>query len=525
MKKLFLVNLALIVFCLNTLAQKEGLAVIGKNDLKAYMTFFASDEMEGRETGTWANDAAAMYLKTNLMRLALNPLPNGDFIQKIPMQSTLIDSKGSYFKITGTQGEEICSTDSIVILMPPSKTMEAVDYVVFAGYGYSDTTTGYDDFKGVDLSGKIVLMMTRNPKIAYTERVDKIFEQEIEGPKLGQAFMRGPKAILYVYDPRNTFHDAYDSKLAEMIPSNSVTSRGKQSFSVPFQLLFITQHTADQLLKTTGFNLSQMQERIRTEGKPVSIEIPGIKATVRTKVDTSSFYASNVIGVIEGSDPLLRNECIIYTAHFDHTGKNRSGEVNNGADDNASGSMALLEVAEAFMKLRKKPLRTIVFAWVNGEEKGLLGSQYYTTDPAMPLENTLVNINLDMVGRSKMASDTGKFAGYELDVTQPGEIMVYTAHESSELLQKMNESAHEVGIRVTDKGKEMGFGGSDHQTFMEEGIPALFFHSGIHADLHSIRDDVEKIDFDKMERVSKMVFLLGYKVANQRKNLVVDHPQ
>jgi hypothetical protein len=526
MKKIFLGTMGVIVFCLNSFAQKDGLAAIGKDDLKAYMTFFASDEMAGRETGSEANETAALYIKTNLMRLGLKPLPSsGDYLQKIPMFSSRVNHKSSFLRINGTQGEEISFTDSTVALMTPSSTMEVTGNVVYAGYGYSDTVAGYNDFDGIDLSGKIVLMMTRTPQIAYMEQEGNMFQEQIEGHKLGQVFMRGPKAILYVYDPRNRFHDAYDSRLAEMISSNSVTLRERQDHSIPLQLLFITQHSAGLLLKTTGYTLSQMQERIRTERKPVSVEIPDIIATVRTSVDTSSFYASNVVGIIEGSDPVLKNECIIYTAHFDHTGKKGNGEINNGADDNASGSMALLEVAEAFVKLKKNPLRTIVFAWVNGEEKGLLGSQYYISNPAFSLENTLVDINLDMVGRSKMTSDTGKFAGFDLDVTQPGEIMVYTGHESSELLQMMTQSAKEVGLRVTDKGKDLPFGGSDHESFTAKGVPALFFHSGIHADLHSKWDDVEKIDFDKMEKVSELAFLVGYKVANRRKRIAVINTQ
>ena len=186
--------------------------------------------------------------------------------------------------------------------------------------------------------------------------------------------------------------------------------------------------------------------------------------------------------------------------------------------------MALLEVAEAFTKLKKKPLRTVIFAWVNGEEKGLLGSQYYANNPVIPMEKTLVDLNLDMVGRSKLPSDTGKFAGYDLDVTQTGELMIYTAHESTELMNLLNSAAQESGIRIIDKGKEMGFGGSDHESFWAKDVPAIFFHSGIHADLHNPGDDVEKIDFDKMEKVSKMVFLLGYRVANQKTRIVVDNP-
>ena len=521
-------RIVLFIICLLTVysvlnAQKEGIASINKSDLKAYMTFFASDEMAGRETGTPENDASALFIKTNLMRLGLKPMSDGDYFQKMPFIETSVDTKERSLKIYDNTGKVTFSTDSLVSFSQSTKTLELAGNVVFAGYGYSDST-GYNDLKGIDLKNKIVLIMTRTPESAYSNEKSKVFDNRIEGKKLGSIFMAGPKAVLLVYDPKNNFKDAYTSGLAGMIPANSVAPSTQERRDMPFLLAFITHYTADQLLKSTGNNLVQMQDNIKREGKPVSTEIQGITTSIKIPVRTRDFFASNVIGIVEGSDPVLRNECVIYTAHFDHTGKNREGQVNNGADDNASGSMALLEVAEAFTKLKKKPLRTIIFAWVNGEEKGLLGSQYYANNPVIPMEKTLVDFNLDMVGRSKLPSDTGKFAGYDLDVTQPGEIMIYTAHESSELTNLLNSAAQESGIKVIDKGKDLGFGGSDHESFWAKGVPAIFFHSGIHADLHNVGDDVEKIDFNKMEKVSKMVFLLGYKVANQKSRIVVDNP-
>ncbi len=526
MKKTVLFILVLLVFYIQVNAQKEGLATIDKNDLKSYMTFFASDELEGRETGTSANDISALFIKQNLIRLGVKPLPViGDYLQKIPLYSTKINMSDTYLKIFNNQGVVILASDSVVTLAPPSKTVEVTGNVVFAGYGYKDTISGYNDFSGIDLKDKIVLIMTRNPMVAYSDRKDKVFDQQLEGPKFGTIVQNNPKAVLFVYDPQNDFPDAYASGLASLISANSVSLEGQRTNSPTFQIMFVTRYTADMLLRTTGFNLQQMQERIKSTGKPVSSEIRDITATIKTSVASTRISGSNVIGIVEGSDPVLKNECIIYTAHFDHVGKNQKGEIFNGADDNASGSMGLLEVAEAFMKLKKKPLRSIVFAWVNGEEKGLLGSQYYTENPAFPLEKTLVDINLDMIGRSKLPSDTGKFAGFDLSVTQPGEIMVYTSHESSELIKMMDAAALEAGVKLIDKGKDLEFGGSDHESFRAKGVPALFFHSGIHADLHNTGDDIAKIDFDKMEEISKMVFLLGYKAANQRKRIEIDKPQ
>ena len=525
MKKICFVIIILLAITFTSSAQNKGLNSINQNDLKAYMSFFASDELKGRETSTPMNDAAALYLKTNIMRFGLKPVPKtGDYYQPIPLVSVKIDRKGTSLKINNDPGEVIFSTDSLLTLNPPSANEVVTGKLVFAGYGYENKDTGYNDFSDIDITDKIALIMTRNPDAVKSDSGTVVFDNNLESIKLFSIIGKGPKAILYVYDPVNKSSDAYTSGLADQIQSDFLSLKDHPGFSIPMQISFITQYTANALLKTTGSNLTQMQEKITSTGNPVSAEIPDITVSVNTPFEKTDFISSNVIGIVEGSDPVLRNECVIYTAHFDHEGIDDKGEVFNGADDNASGSMALLEVAEAFMKLKKKPLRTIVFAWVNGEEKGLLGSQYYTRNPVIPLEKTLVDINLDMVGRSKMPADTGKFYGYDLDVSQPNEIYVYTAHESSQLLMMMIISALESNIDVIDMGRDLKFGSSDQASFIEKGVPAFLFHSGVHSDLHTTRDDVEKIDFNKMEKVSKMVFLIGYKVANQRERIVIDNP-
>ena len=528
MKKLYSLLIAMLVISNTSMAQKEGLVSINKNDLKAYMTFFASDELEGRETGTRTNDVAALYIKSNLMRIGLKPISEtGDYFQMIPLFSDYLNPEGTYMSINDENGETIFTTDSIVYLMPPSSSMNVTGNVVFAGYGFMDTITGYNDFEEINLNDQIVLHMTGSPTLATQGESSSIFNKDIEYSKLGMFFRENPKAILYVYNPYSKFNSAFDSGLVDFISggrpgTQSILMKDQGPFTPPFPIVFITQHSADMLLKSTGYNLKQLEDKILSGGNPVSIEIEGITASIGASIETSDFQSPNVIGIIEGSDPVLKNECIVYSAHFDHVGINSKGEVLNGADDNASGSMGLLEIAEAYMNLKKKPLRTVVFAWVNAEEKGLFGSLYYVNNPVIPMENTLVNINLDMIGRSKLPSDTTKFMGYDLDITQSGEILVYTAHESTELMRMLNSSAETADIKVIDMGEDIEFGSSDHVNFMAKGVPAFLFNSGIHSDLHGKMDDIDRIDFDKMEKVSKLAFLLGYKAANQRKRIMLD---
>jgi hypothetical protein len=520
----FFQALALLLISLTVQAQKEGLKAINKIDLKAYMTFFASDEMKGRNTGTPENEIAALYLRTNIMRLGLKPIPEtGDYLQSVPLESAEIKDNETYIKIKDSNGEEIYLTDSIIYLMAPSVTTDVTSKLVFAGYGFTDSTTGYDDYKDIEIKDKIVLIMTGSPHSTDMDEVNAVLNMDVESKKIMLAFSKGARAILLVYDPRSKYPDAYASGLADIFPSRVGTkmlSLKMNEGSAPVQIAFVTRNTADNLMKKSGYDLRRLQEKIVEEKKPASIELSDITVTFRTYIDKSDITVNNVIGMVEGSDPLLKNECIIYTAHFDHVGVNQEGEAFNGADDNASGSMALLEVAQAFMNLKKKPLRTIVFAWVNGEEKGLLGSEFYVSDPVVPLEKTLININLDMVGRSKMPSDTGKFMGIDVNVSEQGEILLYTDQKGNDILDLINSKSKLAGIKTLNMGKDPLLGSSDYASFMSHGVPAIFFNSGDYPDLHSTRDDVEKIDFDKMERVSKMVFLVGYDIANKKKRFV-----
>jgi hypothetical protein len=443
----------------------------------------------------------------------------------IPLVSKGVDRQNSYVKILDSGGTELSTIDSVVSLMPPAKTSEVKGNIVFAGYGYENKKESYSDFDGIDIKGKIVMIMTRTPATVKSGDGKSPFSEQLESMKFMSLMSRGPAGVLFVYDPLNDFSDAYESGLADIVGKTSVSEKGKQEFTLPLQVLFITRHTANIILKPSGFNLRSIQQKMMSDGKPASCEIPGITAVLKTSIIEKDINVPNVIGIIEGSDPVLKNECIIYSAHFDHTGMGANGKVLNGADDNASGSMALLEIAEAFMNLKKRPLRTIIFAWVNAEEKGLLGSKYYSEHPVISMEKSVVNINLDMVGRSRTAADTGNFFGMKLTVTEPGELDLYTAHESKELIDIVKTSASEAGLKINDKGQKMDFGTSDHASFTAKGVPALFFNSGVHKDLHKTGDDVELIDFDKMERSAKLSFLIGYRVAVKSERIKIDKAQ
>jgi hypothetical protein len=194
-----------------------------------------------------------MYIKTNIMRLGLKPAPGTeDYLQKMPLISTKINQKNSFLKIYNRQGEVIFSTDSLTTLIRPSADVEFSGRLVFAGYGYADKTTGYNDLGSVDLKDKVVLVMTRSPETVKSDSGKGVFINNIEAPKIMSIIGSGAKVVLQVYDPMNSFRDAYSSGLADMTSSDAVTFKDQPEFSVPAQLSYITQNVANELLRTTG---------------------------------------------------------------------------------------------------------------------------------------------------------------------------------------------------------------------------------------------------------------------------------
>ncbi|MCU0472513.1 MAG: M28 family peptidase [Bacteroidales bacterium] len=285
---------------------------------------------------------------------------------------------------------------------------------------------------------------------------------------------------------------------------------------------------------------SMIKKSIDTEKSIMSI-IPGTNDTIITKqpvyqiihdkkliIPESSVSERitlyNVAAIVEGSDPVLKNEYVIISAHVDHIGRS-GGRINAGADDDASGCAALLSIAEAFQSLEKKPLRSILFLWVSGEEIGLYGSRYYVNNPLVPLENTIADLNMDMIGRVKGVADSTD----KTPMTGPAGVFVITDNQSRELTAIADEvdqgTLLDFDYSLSGKNHPLQlFARSDHYNFVTKDIPVLFFTTGLHSDYHTPGDVIEKIDFNKLEIVTKTMFRIGYNIANRKTRIVVDNP-
>ena len=519
-------------------AQKMGIESITIPDMESHMYFLASDELEGRSTGEPGLNIAGKYLATQAKLLGLKAMDDDkDYLQNYVLVESNYDFEKSQITV-GSDGEDpaILNEDFFIIGGDNSEHYSVEGEVVFAGYGVVEADHNYDDFAEVDITGKFVLMMNRAPMDEAGETIKfgaKYGDMQNVMIKYPNIAMRQAKGILLVMDPKSGFNSIIEAApFIKNFLSSSKSVKGSPSDGMfgqmPLPIILIHRKVADQLLEGSGVTLDELQRKIDESLEPHSFPIQNKTCQVDLYLNSREFNAPNVFGVIEGSDPKLKDEYIIYMAHIDHLGTDEQGNVFNGADDNASGSVALLEMAEAFLKEKKKPARSIGFLWVSGEEIGLFGSGYYAENPIIPLNKTVTAINLDMVGRSRTEKDNAANSS-QITVLAGDSIRVIGGLQSKVLmdinkttLKEMN-MAGDYEYNNTDHPARY-FYRSDHISFAQKDIPILSFSTGTHTDYHKITDTIDKIDFQKFQHVTRFVFKVGFNVANYKGEITVDNP-
>lgn len=503
--------------------QNSSIKSISIGDIKDQIKYLSSDSLQGRKTGSEGNTKAALFIAGEASKIGLKPLPGqSTMFQTLPFQKITAKPDSTFVIARDTTGK-VLAKGGYSPFMIPSSPVDITGEVVFIGYGYINSRIKYNDLQGVQINNKILIVMTRKPDMSGSGMPAEGEEvsEDTELRKLSSLMIMGPKAILYVADPaygkpiEQSFSSAESSKLVPLFKH--------QSWDFSVNVGIISVETANSIISGSGHNIADLQKKIAQTRGPVSFVVPGVKGELNVAIKKENVESSNIVGYFEGSDSLLKNECVIYTAHYDHVGVDAAGDVFNGANDNASGSVGLLQVAKAFSVLDKKPARSIVFLWTTGEEEGLYGSNYYTANPLFPLDKTVADINFDMIGRSRMAADTGKVRGEKLDVTGPDSIRLVSARDSREFINIVTDAGKENKLYVIDDGKGLHFSGSDHYPFTVKGIPSVFFFTGLHRDYHKETDDYQFIDFGKILKVSRTGFLTGFRVANLPGRLTIDN--
>ncbi|MEM9886167.1 MAG: M28 family peptidase [Bacteroidota bacterium] len=490
---------------------------ITAEDMRAILTVLASDEYEGRETGTEGQRKAADYIADKFKTFGLPRIgAKNSYFQE------MIYTGESWSQIKMKVGEEAYRHLWDFYSFPTrnsDRPTTKIEEVLFLGYGIDDPK--YSDYEGKEVDGKTILIYAGEPKdkegnyfISGSEKASSWSSNWRK--KLETAKEKGV-ALVLIIDPNIQKNIKENRRF--LLSSSMRIGAGEQPEDNFANNIYISSTVAKEIVGGKFKKVVKARDRIAKKGKLKSVNIPTDIEVVQDK-KIRQLIGSNVLGYIEGSDPRMKDEVIVVTAHYDHLGK-RGQSIYNGADDNGSGTATVLEVAEALVKAQKAgagPRRSVLVMLVSGEEKGLLGSQYYAENPIFPLENTVANINVDMVGRVDK-----KYA------KNPNYIYVIGSDRLSTELHEINETANKTYTNLVldytyndDNDPNRYYYRSDHYNFAKKGIPAIFYFNGTHEDYHRSTDTVEKINFEKMEKIGKLVFYTTWELANRDKRIVVD---
>ena len=474
---------------------------ITEEDLKEHLFTYASDEFEGRETGTPGQKKAVEYIKAHYQSLNVPPAQaNGNYFQKVPLEVSNVPTGD--LSINGTTFE--LGTDIVTF----STAQGSYDQIVYAGYGIEEGD--YSDYNSIDVSGKLVLIKAGEPKNANgnylltgtSEKSVWSNMSEAMGKKAALAMEKGAKGILY-FDAQN--FPRYRGYFQFMQANNS--GRMQLAGDNGDELLVILDEKAATAIKND----------LGEDDVPKNLQV-----TIELKITSGNdkIDSENVVAFIKGTDK--PDEYVVISSHLDHIGVTADGQINNGADDDGSGTVALLEIAQAFKKAADEgngPKRSLVFLHVTGEEKGLLGSRYYTdVDPVFPLQNTVADLNIDMIGR--------------IDPNYNGARNYLYLIGSDKLSTELHNLSEEVNKKYTNIEFDYTYNDendpnrfyyrSDHYNFAKNNIPIIFYFNGTHADYHRPSDTPDKINYDLLENRTRLIFYTAWEIANRAERLVVD---
>lgn len=507
---------------------KPAFDSITANDLMQHIKDLSADEYEGRGPGTKGEELTVKYLTEQYQRLGLKPgNPDGTYVQKVPLVG-FTGAPTASFTVKGKQIDLKFPQDYVAVsrrLVPESK-VENSD-MVFVGYGVVAPEYGWDDYKGLDVRGKTIVMLINDPQVPDPSDPTKLDDKMFKGKamtyygrwtyKYEIAAQKGAAAAVIIHETAPAGYP-YEVVSGSWSRENFDIQTPDKNMGRAAVESWITTDRAKELFTATGQDFDALKKAaLSKDFKPVALDA---KANMTVKNTIREINSNNVIGKLEGADPTLKNEYVIYTAHWDHLGRDpnlKGDQIYNGALDNASGVATMLEIAEAFTKLATPPKRSILFLAVTAEEKGLLGAKYYAENPLYPLNKTLANINKDGVNQW----------GRTTDITMVGD-------DNSTLVDLLREAANAQHRAVNpDPESEKGFYyRSDHFEFAKQGVPALYTDAGINYegkdaafskkkrdeytdnDYHKVSDEI-KPDWDLTGAIddAQLLMMIGYRVA------------
>jgi len=504
MKRIYSITVLFILTIHAAIAQYQSAIrfseTITRDDLKDYLTILASDAMEGRETGKRGQKMAAAFIAYHFENIGLDPvIKDGDnytYYQKFALEKSYPGE--IWLDVNGTK---LTNGENLIYWGRKNMEKEEDIQVIFMGNG---TEEAYSE---ADLNGKAVLILASGGGFQqWRTLTSRALEHN------------AALTFLVVADTDDTYNSLL-GRFKTYFMGSSLGFKPKSSNSGGTFL--ISQSTASGIFGVEGDKLSEIVADFENGNEKALRNVKPSTVKYKATRESELIWTENVLGYLEGTDK--KDEVVIVTAHYDHIGK-IGDQINNGADDDGSGTSSVMEIAQAFSEAKKAghgPRRSMLFMMVTGEEKGLLGSQYYVENPVFPLENTVVDLNIDMIGRHDPEhEDNLKF------VYLVGSDKLSTElHELSEMTNStfMNLSL-DYAYNDVDHPERIYYR-SDHWNFAKNDIPIIFYFSGIHEDYHKPTDTVDKIEFDMLQLRAQLVYYTAWMIANRDERLVLDVPQ
>ncbi|MFC6996275.1 M28 family peptidase [Rufibacter roseus] len=488
-------------------------------DLEKHLRILASDSLEGRETGERGQKMAAEYI-ANFFKAnnITGPVSTGSnpYYQEFNLEKS---TWGEGYVMVGQQKFSM-GKDFFVLGASPFQTEQNTE-VVFAGYGIDDPA--YSDYTNLNVKDKVVVVFSGEPKkndgnylISGTDKMSTWTQDP--RTKSAAATKKGAKAVFVITGNTDADFQQMTRRYAGMLTRPSI-GFGSTPTEPRAALAYISPTLAANLLNVKPEQLTSYNSSVAKAGKSISSPYKvAANVKIKTERNRQPLPTENVLGYIEGTD--LKDEVIVLSAHYDHEGI-KDGKIYNGANDDGSGTVAIMEIGQAFAEAKKAghgPRRSILILAVTGEEKGLLGSEYYTENPIFPLANTIADLNIDMIGRNDKQHE-GNF----------NYIYVIGSDKLSSELHAISENANKTYVNMEldytfndPNDPNRFYYRSDHYNFAKHKIPVAFYFNGVHEDYHQPTDDVEKINFDAAQKVTRLVFHTAWDLANRDKRIVVD---
>ena len=498
---------------------------ISARQMREHLTFIASDELEGRDTPSRGLDIAAMYIAQHLGSWGIKPAgDNGTFFQKFPLRRDKLDVENTRLNLNGSS--YAYGQDFLTSLTASSIANAGI---VFAGNGWLIKSKNINPYEGMDVKDKVVVVVNSLPKgITFND-----LKGPVGGDWMSPAFYaqtNGAKAVINF----PTFGNLANWEASRWNQSDKGSVEfGKQTSLIKIPTITLTPKALAALFQGEKFSASNLFTKTMTGDALESFELKSAKRlTANIALKSDVVHSQNVVGILEGSDPVLKNEYVAIGAHYDHVGMNPfapgADKIFNGADDDGSGTVAVMAIAEAMAK-GQRPKRSILFIWHAGEEKGLWGSEYYTDNPTVPIGSIVTQLNIDMIGRFQNPGDENH--NQNKNLPKPNEIFTIGAAMMSTELGRLADSVNKSFLNLNFNTKydgpdhpEQFFYRSDHFNYARKGIPIIFFMDGSHEDYHQVSDHIDRINFEQMEKVTRTIFATGWDLANRAKRPTVDKP-